>query len=185
MRPLFLIGFMACGKSTLLQALAARVPGRTYIDLDSETERLAGKSIPAIFAEDGEERFRQLESEVLASLCDSDAIVACGGGTPCRPGAMDAMLEAGTVVWLKADTDITVQRLALAPGQRPVIDNLIDNPEALRSKVESLMAEREPYYSRATAVFDSSRLDDEHQIEESARLFIDTFLTTTQSDTNS
>ena len=39
MRPLFLIGFMACGKSTLLQALAARVPGRTYIDLDSETER--------------------------------------------------------------------------------------------------------------------------------------------------
>lgn len=98
---------------------------------------------------------------------------------------MDAMLEAGTVVWLKADTDITIQRLALAPGQRPVIDNLIDNPEALRSKVESLMAEREPYYSRATAVFDSSRLDDEHQIEESARLFIDTFLTTTQSDTNS
>ena len=89
---------MACGKSTLLRAVAERVPGRKYIDLDHEIVRAAGKSIPAIFAEDGEEAFRRLESDILASMCRTDAIVACGGGTPCRPGAMDAMLAAGTVV---------------------------------------------------------------------------------------
>lgn len=175
-RPLFLIGFMACGKSTLLRALAERVPGRRYVDLDHEIERTAGKSIPAIFDEDGEEAFRCLESDVLGALCHSDAIVACGGGTPCRPGAMDAMLAAGTVVWLKADIGITVSRLRLAPGQRPVIDALLDSPDALRARVESLMAEREPFYSCATAVFDSSRLDNEAEIEESARKFIDTYL---------
>ncbi len=175
-RQLFLIGFMACGKSTLLRALAERVPGRRYVDLDHEIERTAGKSIPAIFAEDGEEAFRRLESDVLGALCRSDAIVACGGGTPCRPGAMEAMLAAGTVVWLKADIGITVSRLRLAPGQRPVIDALLDSPDALRARVESLMAEREPFYSRATAVFDSSRLDNEAEIEESARKFIDTYL---------
>ena len=58
-RPLFLIGFMACGKSTLLRALSQRVPGRRYVDLDHEIVRIAGKSIPAIFAEDGEEAFRR------------------------------------------------------------------------------------------------------------------------------
>lgn len=167
---------MACGKSTLLRAMAERVPGRKYIDLDHEIVRTAGKSIPAIFAEDGEEAFRRLESNILASLCRTDAIVACGGGTPCRPGAMDAMLAAGTVVWLKADIDITLSRLRLAPGERPVIDALLADHAALKAKVESLMAEREPHYSRATAVFDSSRLDNEAEIEESARKFIDTYL---------
>lgn len=176
MRPLFLIGFMACGKSTLLRAVAARVPSRRYVDLDAAIAARAGKSIPAIFAEDGEEAFRALEYEVLEDLCATDAVVACGGGTPCRPGAMDAMLAAGTVVWLKADTDITLKRLALAPGERPVVDALLGQPEALRAKVESLMAARVPYYSRAHAVFDSSHLDTEAEIDNSARRFIDTFL---------
>lgn len=170
-RPIFLIGFMACGKSTLLRALADRVAGRRFIDLDSEIVREAGKSIPAIFADEGEAGFRRLESAVLERLCTTDAIIACGGGTPCRPGAMEAMLAAGRVVWLQADLDITLSRLALAPGERPVVDSLLDNPEALRTKVISLMAEREPYYSRATAVFDSSRLDTEAEIEETARRF--------------
>jgi len=174
--PLFLIGFMACGKSTLLRALAERKPGRRYIDLDHEIVRKAGKSIPAIFAEDGEAAFRKLESETLNELYRTDAVVACGGGTPCRPGAMDAMLAAGTVVWLKADTDITLSRLALAPGERPVIDALLGHPAELKAKVESLMAERLPYYSRASAVFDSSRLDTEMEIEESTQKFIDLFL---------
>ncbi len=176
MRPLFLIGFMACGKSTLLHALADREPSRCYVDLDAAIEARAGKSIPAIFAQDGEDAFRALESDVLEDLCATDAVVACGGGTPCRPGAMDAMLAAGTVVWLRADIDITLERLALAPGQRPVIDALLGQPEALRAKVESLMAVREPYYSRAHAVFDSSHLDTEAEIDNSARRFICTFL---------
>lgn len=173
--PLFLIGFMASGKSTLLRALAERVPSRRYVDLDSEIERRAGKSIAAIFADEGEAHFRKLEAEVLAELCGTDAVVGCGGGTPCRPGAMDQMLEAGTVVWLRAGLDITLERLALAPGQRPVIDALLDSPEALKAKVTGLMAEREPYYRRATTVFDSSRLDNEAEIEETARKFINLF----------
>lgn len=174
-RPLFLIGFMASGKSTLLRALAERVPSRRYVDLDSETERRAGKSIAAIFADEGEAHFRRLEDEVLADMCGTDAVVACGGGTPCRPGAMDRMLATGTVVWLRAGLDITLRRLMLAPGQRPVIDALLDQPDALKARVTGLMAEREPYYRRATTVFDSSHLDNEAEIEETARKFINLF----------
>lgn len=174
--PLFLIGFMACGKSTMLEALARRVSGHHYIDLDQYIEAREGMSIPDIFATRGEEAFRLMEADAVSDLCGTDAVVACGGGTPCHKKTMDAMLAAGTVVWLRCDIDTTLRRLALVPGQRPLVDGLLNDPEALRRKVEKMQALREPHYSRAHAIFDSSRLEDENQVEQTAKLFINTFM---------
>lgn len=69
MRVIFLIGFMGSGKSTLGRALAQRVPGCAFIDLDEEIERRAGMSVREIFDTLGQERFRALEADTLRSLC--------------------------------------------------------------------------------------------------------------------
>ncbi len=167
---------MACGKSTLLQALARRVGGRAFVDLDSEIERRAGMSVADIFRAHGQEHFRSLEGRVLAEFAGTDAVVACGGGTPCRPGAMELMKKAGTVVWLRADIDTTLRRLRLVPGQRPLVDDVLADEAALRERVAAMMSERFPYYGMADAVFDSSRLETEGEIADSAENFINHFL---------
>ena len=166
---------MACGKTTLGRALQAAT-GIGFVDTDAEVERAAGMSVSEIFAQKGEAEFRRMESEVLARVCagSQGCIVACGGGTPCREENMALMLGHGKVVWLDADTDITVQRLLDAPGQRPLANGL--DATAMREMVVKGKAARECHYSRAHARFDSSRLDTREQVDESVRRFIDTFI---------
>ena len=102
--------------------------------------------------------------------------MACGGGTFCRPDNAAFMLAAGTVVWLQADTDVTLARLRLQRGQRPLVDALLDDPEALRRRVEEMQAARREAYARAPHTFDSSRLESVDQIETSAKAFTNEFL---------
>lgn len=174
---IFLIGHAACGKTTLGRALHERT-GVRFVDLDQAVERSAGMTVPEIFATQGETAFRALEAEALEHVCalyaGHDAVVACGGGTPCRPGAMDLMLRSGTVVRLSADRDITLRRLREAEGQRPRLAGLSD--AALIAALDADARDREPSYSRATATFDSSRLDTEEQVNETVTLFINEFM---------
>jgi len=166
---------MACGKTTLGRALQAAT-GIGFIDTDAAVEREAGMTVSDIFARYGEARFRRLESAVLARVCagGNRCIVACGGGTPCRSENMDMMLSHGMVVWLDADTDITVRRLLDAPGQRPLADGL--DASGMREMVLCGKAAREKHYSRAHARFDSSRLDTRAEIDESVQSFIKQFM---------
>ena len=83
MKPIFLIGYMGCGKTTLGEALAQEllIP---YIDLDELIEHTWGKTIIQIFDELGEDRFREIETDALSTVAAmTDIIVGCGGGTPC------------------------------------------------------------------------------------------------------
>ncbi len=163
---------MASGKSTLGRALAARLPGRRFIDLDCETEAILGCSAAEAAAEGRFEAFRSAESEALRRVasCES-AIVACGGGTPCYHDNMDIMLAAGTVVCLRASTDRLLKRIAEAPaGSRPLLAGL--SGDALAAKVDELQAARAAAYSRAHAFFDSSFLDTVEELESSCRRFI-------------
>ena len=174
--PVFLTGFMACGKSTLGRAVARRESLR-FVDLDDAVCAAAGlPTVSAVFAECGEATFRRLEGEVLRRVAGEADIVACGGGTFCRPDNAAFMLAAGTVVWLQADTDVTVARLRLQRGLRPLVDALLDNPEALRIRVEEMQAARREAYARAPHTFDSSRLESLEQIEASAEAFTNEFL---------
>lgn len=162
---------MACGKTTLGRALE-EATGIPFTDTDGEVEREAGMTVSEIFAVRGESEFRRMESDVLRRVCSAgdSRIVACGGGTPCREENMDMMLDRGTVVWLDADTDITVRRLLDAPGQRPLAQ--CGDEASMRGLVERGKADREKHYSRAHRRFDSSRLDTPEQIEESVKRFI-------------
>lgn len=162
---------MASGKTTLGRPLAAALC-RPFVDLDEKVEADAGMSVPELFATRGESEFRRLESLALKEAAAEGAIVACGGGTPCREENMRLMLDAGTVVELRASRDTILRRLRLAPGQRPLVDALLSDPKALEAKVSELIAAREPFYSRAHRTFNSDRLETEQEIAESVCEFI-------------
>ena len=91
MRPVFLIGYMGCGKTTLGEELARQMQLR-YIDLDDFIEAKCGMSIVEIFDEMGENRFRELETAALLEVATmTGVIIGCGGGTPCHGDNMSLM----------------------------------------------------------------------------------------------
>jgi len=95
-----LIGMPGCGKSTVGQLLADRL-GRKFVDADKCIEALAGKTIPEIFADEGEEKFRSLETQVLAELGKKTCIViATGGGCVTRQENYPHLHQNGKIVWL-------------------------------------------------------------------------------------
>jgi shikimate kinase len=143
-----LIGYRATGKTTLAKLLAKKL-GWQWLDADVEIERRAGKSIARIFAEDGEPAFRDLETQVLVDLCRRDNLVlAAGGGAPLREQNRHTMRQCGKVVWLTAQPDTILQRMAadLTTAQRR--PNLTDKTPL--DEIVQLLARREPIY-RQTA----------------------------------
>ena len=102
-RNIILIGMPGCGKSSVGAALAEKT-GREFADTDDWVVKAAGKSIPDIFAADGEEAFRKLESDVLKTLCKRGGLViATGGGIVKRRENRNALKQNGTVIFLDRD----------------------------------------------------------------------------------
>lgn len=102
-RNLILIGMPGCGKSTVGRHAARRL-GREFVDLDAEIVKKAGKPIPAIFAEDGEDAFRAIEHEVICEVCKSSSLViATGGGCVTRPENYRPMAQNGVLLWIERD----------------------------------------------------------------------------------
>lgn len=150
---IFLIGYRGTGKSTVGRALAARL-GYDVVDVDEAIEHRAGKSIAAIFADEGEMAFRDLESQVVIELCRRErTVVALGGGAVLREANREAIVAAGVVVWLTATIDSIAKRLASDGSTRSRRPNL--TPDGGRKEIEALLAERTPVY-RACATFEIS-----------------------------
>jgi shikimate kinase len=147
---LSLIGYRATGKTTLAKLLAEKL-GWEWLDADVEIERVAGKSIARIFAEDGEPAFRDLEAKVVADLCRRERLVlATGGGAPLRAENRRALHAAGKVVWLTATPETIHARMsgdATTADRRPSLTN-----HAPLEEIVQLLARREPMY-RETADF--------------------------------
>jgi shikimate dehydrogenase len=98
-----LIGMPGCGKSTVGRVLAEKM-GRPFIDIDGQIEAAAGKKIPQIFSDEGEETFRQLETRVLAGEAKkSGMVLATGGGVVTRPENLDLLRQNSLIVYLKRD----------------------------------------------------------------------------------
>ncbi len=158
MKALILIGYMCVGKTTVGREVAKRT-GRMFYDLDWYIEERFRKRIPAIFAEEGEERFRDMERRMLHELAEfEDVVVSCGGGTPCHFDNMDYMNSAGNTVYLKATPETILAHLSMAKGQRPLLEG--KTPEELDAYVRQQLAEREPFYSKAQVTVDVNILDD-------------------------
>lgn len=100
-----LIGMPGCGKSTIGQLLSEKT-GKTFVDADAEIIKIAQKTIPRIFAEDGEEVFRSLETQVLAELGkQSGLVIATGGGCVTRGRNYPLLHQNGTIFWLRRELD--------------------------------------------------------------------------------
>nr|WP_302426463.1 shikimate kinase [Limosilactobacillus mucosae] len=137
---LILIGFMGSGKTTISRMLG-KMLNTSVTDLDDEIVRRAGMTIPDIFAQNGEEYFRQLEHDTLADIIKSDqGILATGGGTPMRPDNLTILKDTSTpVVLLKASAMETLRRIGGDSG-RPLAKSLDEKG------IANLQAQRQVNY---------------------------------------
>lgn len=166
MRPIFLVGYMGSGKTTLGKALARHM-GMEFIDLDHYIEGRFHATVRQIFDTHGEEGFRDIESHLLAEVAEfEDVVVACGGGTPCFGDNMELMNRNGVTVLLDASVDVLHARLLHGRAQRPLIARLSD--DELRRFIAEALQKRAPFYDRAAVRFDSAPLDDPALISVSA-----------------
>ena len=98
-----LIGMPGCGKSIIGKRLAMLL-GREWIDIDQEIVRAAGKTIPEIFSEDGEDAFRRLETKCVAAAgAKSGCVISTGGGVVTRAENKDLLRQNGTVVYIRRE----------------------------------------------------------------------------------
>ena len=165
MTRIFLIGYMGAGKTTLGKAFA-RALGLTFVDLDWYIEERFHKSIRQLFAERGEEGFRELEKRMLHEAGDfEDVVISVGGGTPCFFDNMEYMNEAGETVFLDVNLQVLFRRLKVAKQQRPLLDGKTD--EELKAFIQEALQERLPFYTKAKHTFNGERLEDRHQIQQS------------------
>lgn len=171
--PLFIIGFMASGKTTFGRALAKSL-GREFIDLDFYITQRFRRSIPEIFAERGEVAFRSIEAAMLREAGEfSDVVIACGGGTPCFHDNMAYMNSRGTTVLLEAGDERTFERLRLKPGSRPLVEGRSDDD--LRRYIAEAKKDRDPYYRQAKVSISGEQLETRFQIAATVANFRTTY----------
>lgn len=155
-----LVGMMGVGKSSLARRLG-RSLDRPVFDTDAEIVSRTGRSIPELFSTDGEQRFRDLEVEVLSDLLarPESSVIAAAGGIILRPENREALRRAGTVVWLRAPVEVLLTRVANGT-HRPA---LADDPEGTLRTMES---DREALYEEvADLTVDTARRFDVIQAE--------------------
>lgn len=151
-----LTGFMGTGKTTVGRMLAARL-NFELVDTDLLIERKAGKSVSAIFQQDGEASFRQWEKAISCQLAGKPALVIATGGRLMLDEENAARLGAGNHVFcLVAEPEDIISRLAAESGQRPLL--AVDNPS---ERVRSLLAERALGYGQFPQIQTSGRSVDE------------------------
>ena len=173
MTRILLTGYMGAGKTTLGRALAAKL-GLTFIDLDCYIEERFRKTVSQIFAEKGEEGFRDIERRMLHEVAEfEDVIISTGGGTPCFFDNIDYMNSKGITVYLQVPVERLFIRLSIARKQRPLIKD--KNDDELRTFIAQQLAKREPQYTKAQYSFAADKLEDSKQIESSVEAFCEQF----------
>ena len=163
-RSIVLVGMMGVGKSSIGRRLAARL-GVPFVDADSEIETAAGMSIPDIFARHGEAYFRNGEARVIARLLESGPqVLASGGGAVMNADTRAAIKAKGVSIWLKAEFDVLMRRIAKRKNERPMLQT--DDPsETLRQ----LLITREPFYALADLTVQSREAPHETIVAEIMR----------------
>lgn len=151
---IYLIGFMASGKSSFGKKLASHLD-MNFLDLDKFIEEQEEMSINDIFAIKGEPYFRFLESEILQNLNLQNTVISLGGGTPCSSTNIDFVLSNGMVIYLELPLKIIIGRLKQDKKNRPLVKDL--NNKEIVEKVTQLFKEREVYYKKAHLVLDMQK----------------------------
>ncbi len=145
-KNIFLVGFMGAGKTAVGKVLAGKT-GFEYRDADKIAETKAGMTVTEIFAARGEEGFRELESEILASLAKGERqVVSTGGGAVMRPANIETMKNGGVIVYLKASPETIWERVKHSKT-RPLLQ--VENPF---ETVKELLSKRAHLYELADAI---------------------------------
>lgn len=155
---------MCVGKTTVGKALAKEL-GAFFYDLDWYIEHRYRRKISEIFAEEGEDKFRELERRMLHEVAEfEDIVLSCGGGTPTKFDNMDYLNDVAETFYLKASPETILAHLAMAKGNRPLLAG--KSPEELDAYVRSQLEEREPIYAKARHVIDVNILDSFEKISD-------------------
>jgi len=151
----FLLGFMASGKSTIGLELA-KILSFEFIDLDTYIEQKVNSTIKQIFEQKGEDHFRIIENEALREVAsiEGNMIIAAGGGTSCFYNSIDFMNKAGLTIYLKAEVAELVARLIKSKIDRPLLWG--KTPQELNDYILRVLNERKKYYEKAKITIDSS-----------------------------
>ena len=149
---IILTGFMGTGKTAVGREVAARL-GRPFVDLDDLIVQRAGKSIPEIFAQDGEPAFRALEAAVCGEMAaPAGLVIATGGGAVVNPANREALAAGGTVICLAADLDTILQRVGQG-DDRP----MLASPDRV-ARIRELLAARAEAYAALPHHLDRTHL---------------------------
>lgn len=142
-RSVYLVGFMAAGKTTVGSLLAAELE-LPFVDLDALVVARSGRPIADIWREAGEPRFRALEREALVAVAGRRAVVATGGGTMVERGNRELLRDTGTVLWLRVPFAVIWERCEESNDLRPLWR---DQAQLRRLYQERLPAYREADYA--------------------------------------
>lgn len=147
---IYLVGYMGCGKSTIGRKVAEKL-GISFVDLDKYIEERYFKSVPVIFAEEGEERFREKERISLLEVSQfENVVVGTGGGAPCFFDNMEVMNNNGVTVYIAPDTDVLAARLLKSKTERPLIVG--KSREELILFINNALVIRVPFYEKAKII---------------------------------
>ena len=152
MNNIVLVGFMGTGKSAVSRLLARQL-NRPFLDLDDRISSAAGRSIPEIFASEGEAGFRKRESKAVEWASGlKNYVIATGGGVMLEEANVERLKKSGVLICLSARPDIIIQRTLNTLPSRPLLSN---GPDP-RGKVEELLNLRAPFYALADRTVDTS-----------------------------
>ena len=156
-RPIYLIGYMAAGKTTVGKRLAERI-GWHFVDLDDAFLQIHGYTPNEYIRQFGIDAFRRKEKYVLEDIADmspyENVVYATGGGYPCYEDNMECLAELGTSIYLRWEASDLAKRLMLTDlSERPVLQGRTE--EELLSFISPQLAAREEYYLKADHVVDA------------------------------
>ena len=147
MQHIFFIGYRGSGKTSVGEILAAQL-AREFLDTDAMIQAEQGRSIQQIFADDGQEAFRDFETQTIRACCDRNvpAVVSLGGGAILRAENRE-LFKCADVIWLRAAAEVLAARISQDPaseGQRPGLSDA----KTVLAEVELILAQREPLYTQ-------------------------------------
>ena len=171
---IFIIGYMASGKTTFGKALAEEL-NSPFIDLDEYIEANESKTISEIFNEKGESGFRELEKSLLHQVVseEENLVLACGGGTPCHYDNMNFLNQNGITVFLETSTPVLISRLQEENKSRPILSGKSD--DEIRKHVLTQLCERLPHYMEAKLKWNGDDLETEKMIKANVENFISSY----------
>ena len=149
MKNLILTGFMGTGKTEVSRELA-RLLTMKLIDIDTEIEKSVRVSINQIFKQFGEQKFREMETEMIEKVsCEKNVIISTGGGAVLKQENMDVLKKTGMVICLMA-TPETILRRTSGSSERPLLQ--VEKP---LEKINELLHFRQPFYEKADMMIDT------------------------------